>query len=487
MFSEFPGWGNMNYRIIYKFISLSIILFQVLSLTSKPVYAGNSSPFCTRVDIYAIAKGSTSPIPITQDNQILTNNLMTDKELDKIVYGIQLLPGEDSVPYRLFVDSYNPATDSNDKDFPGDTIHGPLTGEIVGNHGLYVSNFSDLTPGTHTIYVERNYTNNIKSPCGPYQYQILSQADEPIAKCTKPLTITPDKPSFQDPVTLSVQTVRLRTYTGFIHGGSDQPHYRLLRNQEEVHDFSDSNTVFKVPVDLSFNVGVLPPGQNNFALVIKDGSVDSTSLDIVLCDLSVYVCTPEEIANKSDKCGAPPPPEPEICKSNLCTSINYCKYPCNTCYQCPDYQVVPPKARANLSTLCQSAAGGVPEHPEFLEACLRCTNTGIWSALGCLPTDLNEFVNKYLFTTGIGIIGGVAFLYLLYGAFLIMTSAGNPEQVAQAQEIITSSLMGLLLAIFSLLILRIISVDILQLPEFGPLTPTPIPPLPTPTPHGILP
>jgi hypothetical protein len=45
-----------------------------------------------------------------------------------------------------------------------------------------------------------------------------------------------------------------------------------------------------------------------------------------------------------------------------------------------------------------------------------------------------------------------------------MSSAGNPERLTGGKEIITSAIAGLLLIIFSTIILKIIGVDILKIP-----------------------
>jgi hypothetical protein len=45
----------------------------------------------------------------------------------------------------------------------------------------------------------------------------------------------------------------------------------------------------------------------------------------------------------------------------------------------------------------------------------------------------------------------------------MMTSTGNPEAIQEAKERITSAIVGLLFIIFSLVILQVIGVDILQI------------------------
>ena len=77
---------------------------------------------------------------------------------------------------------------------------------------------------------------------------------------------------------------------------------------------------------------------------------------------------------------------------------------------------------------------------------------GIWTAVGCVGTNYVNVVS-YLLSIGTGIAGAIAFLYFLYGSFMILTSAGNPEQIEEGKQMIVSSLSGLLLIIFSVFLL----------------------------------
>jgi hypothetical protein len=90
--------------------------------------------------------------------------------------------------------------------------------------------------------------------------------------------------------------------------------------------------------------------------------------------------------------------------------------------------------------------------------------TGINTAIGCIPVLNND--NGTAFATfvlkwAIGIGGGIAFLLILYGGFMVMTSAGNPERLKAGQELLTSAIFGLLLLIFSVFILNFIGIKIL--------------------------
>ncbi len=99
--------------------------------------------------------------------------------------------------------------------------------------------------------------------------------------------------------------------------------------------------------------------------------------------------------------------------------------------------------------------------------CYKCfAIPGVYTAFGCIETDPQKFIEKIL-KIAMGIAGGIAFLMIVYGGFTIMTSSGNPERLTQGKEIVTSAIAGLLLIVFSVILLKIIGVDILQIPGLG--------------------
>jgi len=102
-------------------------------------------------------------------------------------------------------------------------------------------------------------------------------------------------------------------------------------------------------------------------------------------------------------------------------------------------------------------------------SCLSCVTTdkGIWTAIGCVQSDLGTFISQKLLGWGVGLAGIIAMLCIIYSAFQLQTSQGNPEKIKKAQELLTSCIMGLMLIIFSVFILRLIGVDILRIPGFG--------------------
>lgn len=94
------------------------------------------------------------------------------------------------------------------------------------------------------------------------------------------------------------------------------------------------------------------------------------------------------------------------------------------------------------------------------------SGTGIETAIGCVPTNPSQFilaVSRLL--TGAG--GGIALLLMIAGSFRMITSGGNPDAVKAGSEQFTSALIGLLFIVFAVLLLKVIGVDILNIPGFA--------------------
>lgn len=90
--------------------------------------------------------------------------------------------------------------------------------------------------------------------------------------------------------------------------------------------------------------------------------------------------------------------------------------------------------------------------------------SGIDTAVGCIPVgDMNGFLG-FILKWAIGVGGGIAFLLIAYASFMIMTSSGVPDRIKAGQELLTSALAGLIMLIFSVFILQLIGVRILNIP-----------------------
>lgn len=129
---------------------------------------------------------------------------------------------------------------------------------------------------------------------------------------------------------------------------------------------------------------------------------------------------------------------------------------------------------------CVEAQNGQYDDIAACEANCSASNADLWckenetlnTAIGCIPilTTKEDFLS-FVLKWAVGIGGGIAFLLIVYAGFMIMTSAGNPERLKAGQELLTSAISGLILLIFSVVILKIIGVDILRLCKFGFGTP----------------
>ncbi|MDP2649368.1 MAG: hypothetical protein Q8P10_00835 [bacterium] len=93
---------------------------------------------------------------------------------------------------------------------------------------------------------------------------------------------------------------------------------------------------------------------------------------------------------------------------------------------------------------------------------MECVQTQV----GCIPTDPVNFVAKF-YSVGLGLIGGVALLFIIYGGYIILTSQGSPEQLRKGKIDIYYAIAGLLLAIFGFVFIQVIAKEVLHIPGFG--------------------
>lgn len=159
-----------------------------------------------------------------------------------------------------------------------------------------------------------------------------------------------------------------------------------------------------------------------------------------------------------------------VCNSKQCKPISLCQ----------EYLERIGKLEPELKEVCET----IPESAEKGERqeCENCLlgqgkydgSPGAWTAIGCIPTDPAGFLEKYVFTVGMGLAGGIAFFLILWGGFSIIMSQGDPQRITHGKEIIVSAIAGLLLIIFSVFVLHQIGAVAIRIPGFGP-TPIPIP------------
>ncbi|MBU3922825.1 pilin, partial [Patescibacteria group bacterium] len=84
---------------------------------------------------------------------------------------------------------------------------------------------------------------------------------------------------------------------------------------------------------------------------------------------------------------------------------------------------------------------------------------------------------KYIYLFALGIVGFVALLSIVIGAFQYTTSAGNPTKAGEAKERIMSALLGVLILLSAVLILNTINPDLtsfeIELQKIGQTNNTP--------------
>lgn len=140
--------------------------------------------------------------------------------------------------------------------------------------------------------------------------------------------------------------------------------------------------------------------------------------------------------------------------------------------------IIPEKPVENvtMTKLCEKYIDQENRKGDY-DACIACATGeningqqglgGYYSSLGCVPASLEDFVSNYVLRIGIGLAGLISLGCIIYSSILLQTSKGDPEVIQKARDQITSCIIGLLMIIFSTLILRIIGVDILRIPGFG--------------------
>jgi len=165
-------------------------------------------------------------------------------------------------------------------------------------------------------------------------------------------------------------------------------------------------------------------------------------------ETNYYPCQPDQYCNTNNI----PPGLPQGC-SGVCTSLTPIPIPTDTTTSSP-YDP------------CSGVTG------ESLTACEACTSPidgvpqGTYTAIGCIPTEPQAFVSVFI-KWAISVGAGIAFLLIIYGAFTVITAAGEPEKLKAGQETITSAITGILFIIFAIFLLRFIGADLLKIPGFS--------------------
>lgn len=149
-------------------------------------------------------------------------------------------------------------------------------------------------------------------------------------------------------------------------------------------------------------------------------------------------------------------------------STNVSTYCCATQNDCHNLQVkegtTKPIGPASPLPVISPSPSTTPQTVAFGITYCDAGASKISTAIGCIPVrDTNGFIS-FVIGWFVGISGGIAFLFIVWSGFQIMTAAGNPEQLQQGRETLTSAISGLILIIFSVFLLKLIGINILGIP-----------------------
>lgn len=98
-----------------------------------------------------------------------------------------------------------------------------------------------------------------------------------------------------------------------------------------------------------------------------------------------------------------------------------------------------------------------------------------YTSIGCFSTDLSGFtqtgaagsVTQKLLTLIFSVGGGIAFIYFLYGSFLVLTSQADPERLNHGKRTIYGAIIGIIFTVSAVFIVNTIGSTFLKIPGFG--------------------
>lgn len=107
----------------------------------------------------------------------------------------------------------------------------------------------------------------------------------------------------------------------------------------------------------------------------------------------------------------------------------------------------------------------------------------MYTQLGCIGTNLGGFqkegaaanVVQTLLNVIFSIVGGLAFLSLIYGSFIVLTSQANPERLNYGKRMIYGAIVGVIFSLSAVFLVNLLASGILKIPGFNNISPTPTP------------
>lgn len=95
-----------------------------------------------------------------------------------------------------------------------------------------------------------------------------------------------------------------------------------------------------------------------------------------------------------------------------------------------------------------------------------CPTGYVSTELGCIAQDPSKFSSD-VYGIGLGLMGGVALIAIMYGGFLILSSRGDQGLLNKGKDYITYAIIGIVLAVGGYFLYRLAAADILKIPGFN--------------------
>lgn len=85
------------------------------------------------------------------------------------------------------------------------------------------------------------------------------------------------------------------------------------------------------------------------------------------------------------------------------------------------------------------------------------------TAIGLIPTNLGDFATAVL-RIALGISGGIVLILMVIGSIRVMTSSGDPKNVAAGRDMIIAAITGALFIAFSVMIMQFLGTAVVPIP-----------------------
>jgi hypothetical protein len=160
----------------------------------------------------------------------------------------------------------------------------------------------------------------------------------------------------------------------------------------------------------------------------------------------------------------------------MCTGSSGVSLPCCTntgkaisCSYNKNYNT--PTQCCDLDTECPSTTHAVSSSswgdPDGVSPFCHAQPGMIRTAIGCIPaSDPKALINQVV-VWSVSLAGGLSLATLIYAGFIMTTAGGDVKRVKEAQDSISSTLLGLAFIVLATVILNFLGVRILQMTSMG--------------------